>query len=200
MSLRDQAIIESITEEHTKLEPYGGINPNVNYCQLTTLRGRLSQQELMYIEQHGCPVCKKGRHSNSDSQFDHHALVQRVVLSYIESLLVQVQQSVLCATLHPIQARLARFLLTMQDRAGTDSFAFTQEFLSNVLGVNRSTLTGAAGALQANEIISYRRGRLSIRDRLGLERASCECYRVLRQEFARLLPFAGPGMHDRKRR
>ena len=133
-------------------------------------------------------------------EFDRHTLVQRVVLSFIESLLVQVQQSVLCGTLHPIQARLARFLLMMQDRAGTDSFAFTQEFLSNVLGVNRSTLTGAAGALQSNELISYRRGRVSIRDRIGLERASCECYRVLRDQFERLLAFAGPGMHDRKRR
>ena len=129
-----------------------------------------------------------------------HALVERVVLSYIESLLVQVQQSVLCGTLHPIQARLARFLLMLQDRAGTDSFAFTQEFLSHILGVNRSTLTGAAGALQSNEIISYRRGRVSIRDRPGLERASCECYRVLREQFDRRLPVAGPNMHNRNRR
>jgi len=133
-------------------------------------------------------------------EFDRHALVERVVLSYIESLLVQVQQSVLCGTLHPIQARLARFLLMLQDRAGTDSFAFTQEFLSHILGVNRSTLTGAAGALQSNEIISYRRGRVSIRDRPGLERASCECYRVLRERFDRLLPVAGPNMHNRNRR
>jgi len=133
-------------------------------------------------------------------EFDRHALVQRVVLFYIESLLVQVQQSVLCGTLHPIQARLARFLLMLQDRAGTDSFAFTQEFLSHILGVNRSTLTGAAGALQSNEIISYRRGRVSIRDRPGLERASCECYRVLRERFDRLLPVAGPSMHNRNRR
>jgi CRP-like cAMP-binding protein len=133
-------------------------------------------------------------------EFDRHALVQRVVFSFIESLLVQVQQSVLCGTLHPIQARLARFLLMVQDRAGTDSFAFTQEFLSQVLGVNRSTLTGAAGALQSDEIISYRRGRVSIRDRPGLERASCECYRVLRDQFARLLPFAGPSMNERNRR
>jgi len=133
-------------------------------------------------------------------EFDRQALVQRVVLTYIESLLIQVQQSVLCATLHPIQARLARFLLMMQDRAATDTFAFTQEFLANVLGVNRSTLTGAAGVLQSNEIISYRRGCVSIRDRLGLERASCECYRVLRGQFERLLPFAGPGVYDRKRR
>jgi CRP-like cAMP-binding protein len=133
-------------------------------------------------------------------EFDRHALVQRVVLSYIESLLVQVQQSVLCGTLHPIQSRLARFLLVMQDRAGTESFAFTQEFLSNVLGVNRSTLTGAAGVLQSNEIISYHRGRISIRDRRGLERASCECYRVLRDQLERLLSLAGPNVHDRKRR
>jgi len=133
-------------------------------------------------------------------EFDRHALVQRVVLFYIESLLVQVQQSVLCGTLHPIQARLARFLLMVQDRARTDSFAFTQEFLSHVLGVNRSTLTGAAGILQSNEIISYRRGRVSIRDRPGLERASCECYRVLRDQSDRLLTFAGPSMHDRNRR
>ena len=133
-------------------------------------------------------------------EFDRHALVQRVVLFYIESLLVQVQQSVLCGTLHPIQARLARFLLMVQDRARTDSFAFTQEFLSHVLGVNRSTLTGAAGILQSNEIISYRRGRVSIRDRPGLERASCECYRVLRDQSDRLLPFPGPSMNDRNRR
>jgi CRP-like cAMP-binding protein len=133
-------------------------------------------------------------------EFDRHPAVQRVVLSFIESLLVQVQQAVLCGTLHPIQARLARFLLMMQDRAGTDSFGFTQEFLANVLGVNRSTLTGAAGVLQSNKIISYRRGRVIIRDRRGLEGASCECYRVLRDQFERLLSLPGPGMQDRKRR
>ena len=61
-------------------------------------------------------------------------------------------------------------------------------------------LSREPGVLQSNDIISYRRGCVSIRDRLGLERASCECYRVLRGQFERLLPFAGPGVYDRKRR
>jgi hypothetical protein len=128
--------------------------------------------------------------SEFKKEFDRSPLVRRVVLSYIEALLVQVQQSVLCGTLHPIQSRLARFLLIMQDRAGTNTLALTQEFLANVLGVNRTTLTVAAGALQSNKVISYRRGRIIIRDRAGLERASCECYRVLRDQFQRLLPRA----------
>src|SRR5262249_34076846 len=119
-------------------------------------------------------------------EFDRSPMVRRVVLSYVEALLVQVQQSVLCGALHPIQARLARFLLTLQNRAGTNTFALTQEYLANILGVNRSTLTQAAGALQSNGVINYRRGHVSIRDRSGLERASCECYRVLRDQFERL--------------
>ena len=121
-------------------------------------------------------------------EFDRSPQVRLVVMYYIEAVLTQYQQSVLCSTLHPMEDRLARWLLTMCDRADSSSLLLTQEFLAEILGVARTTVTSAARALQTANLITYRRGRMSIRDRVGLERAACECYRVVRAQFDRLLP------------
>ena len=105
----------------------------------------------------------------------------------IEALLIQVQQSVLCNALHPVESRLSRWLLLMQDRADTDTLPLTQEFLAGMLGVNRTTVTSAARHLQSVGLISYRRGVVHIRKRAALEDASCECYRIARSHYQRLL-------------
>jgi CRP-like cAMP-binding protein len=114
--------------------------------------------------------------------------VRQVAIAYIEALLIQMQQSTLCGTLHAVENRLARWLLVMQDRADSDALPLTQEFLAEMLGVSRTTVSSAARTLQSAKLITYRRGRIRIRDRVGLERAACECYRVLRAHFERLLP------------
>jgi CRP-like cAMP-binding protein len=84
-----------------------------------------------------------------------------------------------CNRLHEAEPRLARWLLTLCDRLNEDSVAITQEFLADMLGSRRTTVTAAAGALQRSGLIAYHRGRLRILDHAGLEHAACECYAVI---------------------
>jgi CRP-like cAMP-binding protein len=96
-------------------------------------------------------------------------------------------QSVACNRLHPVEERLARWLLMTHDRVDGDRLSLTQQVLSEMLGVRRASVTTAAGVLQKAGLIEYRRGTITVLDRKGLEAAACECYRVVRAEFDRLL-------------
>lgn len=111
---------------------------------------------------------------------------------YVRALLVQLGQSVACNALHNVEQRLARWLLMTGDRVGCDSFAMTQEFLAEMLAVQRPTVSLAAASLQRAQLIRYARGSLTILDRAGLEAAACECYGVVRNAFAfEAMPAAG---------
>ena len=107
----------------------------------------------------------------------HHILHR-----YSHSLLTQVSQSSACNRFHLVNARLARWLLMTTDRLGVEEFPLTQEFLSNMLGVRREGVSKAAGALQAAKLIRYSRGIITLLDRRGLERKSCECYAIIKAE------------------
>jgi CRP-like cAMP-binding protein len=109
-----------------------------------------------------------------------------VVTRYAQALLGLVMQSVACNAVHPVDRRLARWLLMAHDRAGTDEFPLTQELVATMLGVSRPTVSIVAGALRKSRLIEYRYGRMTILDRTGLEAASCECYRTSRT-YAALL-------------
>ena len=111
-------------------------------------------------------------------------LVQR----YAQALFTQVTQQVACNGLHSVEERCSRWMLLTHDRVGSDDFPLTQEFLAQMLGVRRASVTVAATALQHAGFIRYYRGRVTIINREGLEDASCECYRIIRGEFDRLLP------------
>jgi CRP-like cAMP-binding protein len=97
-------------------------------------------------------------------------------------------QSVACNALHAVEARFCRWLLTCHDRIDNDTVSLTQEFLADMLGVQRTTVTAVAGALQARGLIRYRRGIVDILDRAGLEAMTCECYAAVRSLYGRLLP------------
>lgn len=99
---------------------------------------------------------------------------------------MQTAQTAACNRLHDIAERLARWLLMCHDRMESDTFAITHEFLGHMLGTPRTTVTQAAGILHKSELIGYARCRVHIRNREGLEKASCECYRTIRNEFDRL--------------
>jgi Mn-dependent DtxR family transcriptional regulator len=86
-----------------------------------------------------------------------------------------------------LEQRCARWLLAFHDRAETDSFRMTHEFLAMMLGVRRPGITFAARSLQEQGLISYNHGTMTVIDRQGLEAAACECYRIIRDEFARVL-------------
>jgi len=95
--------------------------------------------------------------------------------------------SAACNQLHSLEQRCCRWLLMTHDRMGSNEFLLTQEFLAMMLGVQRTGVTVAAGALQRAGLINYKRGNVTIRDRRGLERRTCECYGVAKREFDRLL-------------
>ena len=95
--------------------------------------------------------------------------------------MAQIQQTVVCNTVHPIQARLCRWLLQARDRTASDTLAVTQEFLSGLLGVQRTTITLVSRILQSEGILQVRRGHIQIRDAGALERKTCDCYRVIRR-------------------
>jgi CRP-like cAMP-binding protein len=109
------------------------------------------------------------------------------VHSFLYMQMVQMAQSVLCGRLHSVDMRMARWMLTAADRTETDSLQITQEFLAQMLGSRRSTVTVAAGELQRKGLIDYSRGRVRIVDRPGLEVISCECYQVVRATYQELI-------------
>jgi CRP-like cAMP-binding protein len=111
-----------------------------------------------------------------------------VMLAYTQALFAQIGQAVACNVAHEIQQRAAKWLLETHDRVDGDDFQLTQEFLADMLGVTRPSVTVAAGILQTAGLITYRRGRVIIIDRPRLEEASCECYAMVRGEYERLLP------------
>ena len=115
------------------------------------------------------------------------ASMRTVMLRYAHAVFNQVAQSAACNRFHSIQQRASRWLLMTHDRMHSDEFLLTQEFLAMMLGVQRTGVTAAAGALQRAGLIRYRRGNVTILDRPGLERLACECYGVSKLEFDRLL-------------
>jgi CRP-like cAMP-binding protein len=113
--------------------------------------------------------------------------IHQVCLCYVAALIAHVLQSVACHALHTVEARLARWLLLLQDRVdGTGSLPITQEFLAEMLGVQRTTVTTAARALQQAGLIAYKWGSVTVLDRAGLEGASCGCYGVIRGHHERV--------------
>jgi len=110
--------------------------------------------------------------------------------TYSQAFFVQTAQNGACNGIHPIPMRAARWLLATQDRAESDAFYLTQEFLAFMLGVARQSVGIAVGELADRGLISYVRGQMHVLDRNGLELASCECYGIVRAEFDRLLGIA----------
>lgn len=109
------------------------------------------------------------------------------LLRYTQALFALVAQSSACNRRHKSEQRCARWLLLTHDRVRGDVFFLTQQFLSQMLGLRRATVTGVAAALARKGVIRYHRGKMTISDRAGLEKASCECYALIRGEFDRLL-------------
>lgn len=119
-------------------------------------------------------------------EFEHPGVLRRYLHKYVMANLVQSAQNAACNRLHPIAERLARWILTCHDRVQSDRMPLTHEFLAQMLGAPRTTVTLAAGMLHQAGLIDYTRGHVTIKNRAGLEKAACECYGVVRKEFQRL--------------
>jgi CRP-like cAMP-binding protein len=120
-------------------------------------------------------------------EFARGGAFQRLLLRYTQALLTQMSQTAVCNRLHAIEQQLCRWLLLSHDRLASDELVMTQELIANMLGVRREGVTAAAGRLQEQGLISYVRGRIQILDRRGLEASACECYKVVKDEYDRLL-------------
>lgn len=116
-----------------------------------------------------------------------HAQLAELARRFTHGLINQIAQTTACNHVHSVRARMCRWLLMTHDRAGADEFLLTQEFLAQTLGVRRPSVTVAAGELQKAGLIHYRRGRIRIADRAGLEAGACECYDTVREDLDRLL-------------
>ena len=118
------------------------------------------------------------------------AAIRDIAVRYSDSLMMMVQQSAGCNALHNLESRLCRWLLQTRDRNDSNQIPLTQEFLAQMLGVRRTTLTLIAQGLQSDGLIRYRRGHIEIVNRSGLEARACECYGVIRRQSEAVFPQA----------
>lgn len=128
------------------------------------------------------------RMSSADArrELKRSSSLSRIFSHYLYVMLAQLSQSAACTRFHQIDARLARWLLMTHDRAHADHFHLTHKFLADMLGVQRSAVTIAAGAMQAKKLIRYTRGEIRVVNRKGLEARSCECYQAVTRDYAAL--------------
>lgn len=152
--------------------------------------GSLLDDDLA-IARHTMQVAGSVRCINSD-MLRHYVsgseTLRGLLYRYAQTLIAQISQTVACNNLHNANQRLARWLLMTHDRVGGDELGLTQEFLAEMLGVRRPTVSELAQTLQEDGLIRYRRGRITILDRAGLEARCCECHSIIDAQFRRLLP------------
>jgi CRP-like cAMP-binding protein len=120
-------------------------------------------------------------------EFDRAGPVMRLLLRYTQALITLMSQTAVCNRHHSLEQQLCRWFLLTLDRMPSNELTMTQELIANMLGVRREGVTEAAGKLQIDGYIRYRRGHITVLDRAGLESSVCECYGVVKKEFARLL-------------
>jgi len=121
-------------------------------------------------------------------EFNRSGPVLHLLLRYTQALITQMAQTAVCNRHHSLDQQLCRWLLLSLDRLQEPELVMTQELIANMLGVRREGVTEAAVSLQRAGLINYKRGHISVLDRGGLERRTCECYAVVKKEYDRLLP------------
>ncbi len=122
------------------------------------------------------------------TEFNKGGPLMHLLLRFTQALLSQMTQTAVCNRHHTLDQQFCRWLLLSLDRLQSNELVMTQELIANMLGVRREGVTEAAGAVQRAGLIKYSRGHITILDRLGLERRTCECYQVVKTEHERLLP------------
>lgn len=118
--------------------------------------------------------------------------LRQLITNYGQALLAHTFQSVSCNAVHPVEARCCRWILAMHDRVGQDALPLTHEFLAEMLGVQRSSVSVVTRTLQTAGLIQQSRGSITVTDRVGLEEVACECYGKIRRIYERLLPGTYP--------
>jgi CRP-like cAMP-binding protein len=121
-------------------------------------------------------------------EFNKAGPVLHLLLRYTQALITQMSQTAVCNRHHSLDQQLCRWLLLSLDRLEGDELVMTQELIANMLGVRREGVTEGALGLQKSGLIKYARGHITVLDRPGLEKRTCECYAVVKREYDRLLP------------
>jgi CRP-like cAMP-binding protein len=170
-------------DHHASLEV--GMIGNEGMTGISVFMGVNTSRTLALVQGAGTAVRMKAAVLRKESS--HVGEFHRLLHRYTHSLLTQMSLSSACNRYHTLDARLARWLLMTQDRIGSQEFRLTQEFMSNMLGVRREGVNKVAGDLQRRELISYTRGHMSILNREGLEKTSCACYRIIKEDSDRSL-------------
>lgn len=166
---------------------------NEGLVGLPVLLGDRTTPNSAYVQVPGS--CRRLRASIFQNQLLHGMTFRRIMLRYAHAFFNQVALTAACNALHSVEQRCCRWFLMTHDRVQSDSFLLTQEFLGMMLGVRRTSVTDAAKKLRDRNIVAYQRGRVTVLDRPALERCSCECYAVGKNEFDRLLgPPSGPSL------
>jgi CRP-like cAMP-binding protein len=162
-----------------------GVTGNDGLVGIALFMGGDSMPNRAVVQSAGDAVRMKAK--VLQDEFARGGAFQRLLLRYTQALITQMSQTAVCNRLHAIEQQLCRWLLLSRDRLDSDELVMTQELIANMLGVRREGVTAAAGRLQEQGLISYVRGRIRIIDRPGLEAAVCECYKVVKDEYDRLL-------------
>ena len=146
--------------------------PNQALTQAEVHASRISSRDLM-------------------GEFRKNGELNRMILRFVHSMFTQVAQTAACNRLHTLDQRLARWLLMTHDRTDGEEFPLTQDFLSRMLGVRRAGVSVAANSLRQSGLIDYHRGDIRVIDRDGLEAVSCECYKIVKDEYEQTLGSSG---------
>jgi len=162
-----------------------GMVGNEGLIGITLFTGGETSPNRAIVQQAGGVIRMKA--SAFREEFRRGGSFQRLSLRYIQALFTQISQRAVCNGLHSIEQRLACWLLMTRDRVGAEKLKVTQEFVSNLLGVSREGVSLTTGSLRNKGVIVCKRGYITILDRAGLEATACECYRVIKDEYDRLL-------------
>jgi CRP-like cAMP-binding protein len=158
---------------------------NEGLVGISLFMGGRTTSSRAVVQSAGYGFRMKGRYIRDE--FILAGSVQNLFLRYTQALITQMGQTAVCNRHHTVEQQLCRWILMSLDRLASNELAMTQELIANMLGVRREGVTEAAGKLQREGIIEYSRGRIRVLDRTRLETTTCECYDVVRKEFARLL-------------
>ena len=175
--------VDALTKKGESVEV--GVIGREGFSGLPALLGGQQMEHSVVIQ--GAGTGLRVRSSLIREEFLKGGPFAEQIHQFIYLQLVQTSQSALCNRLHPVDMRMARWMLTASDRLESATLNLTQEFLAQMLGSRRSTVTVAAGDLQRQKLIDYSRGRIKILDRDGLEQVACECYRIVRSAYERVL-------------
>jgi CRP-like cAMP-binding protein len=159
---------------------------NEGIVGISLFMGGESTTSRAVVQSAGVGVRLKGQLLKDE--FNRAGPVLHLLLRYTQALITQMAQTAVCNRHHSLDQQLCRWLLLSLDRLESNQLVMTQELIANMLGVRREGVTEGALKLQHAELIQYSRGRITVLDRAGLEKRSCECYGVVKKEYDRLLP------------